>query len=183
MLLCTRCVSVCLCVGECERTEAETDRDSAYIKRAGKNIFYSNTLRASLCLLKHRRRRHVVCMLIDLWAKRYSISPKNCRGAEKPICVFRKTVQLHEQPEPKETWRRSVQLLIRALMSCCCLVSHAWRCWHQALAGLCVKASSSVCVDKFGSALSPHWSQLWNRLCVFSNVQWISVTKLSDPDL
>lgn len=83
MLLCTRCVSVCLCVGECERTEAETDRDSAYIKRAGKNIFYSNTLRASLCLLKHRRRRHVVCMLIDLWAKRYSISPKNPSAEEQ----------------------------------------------------------------------------------------------------
>lgn len=57
MLLCTIkvCVSVCLCVGECERTE--TDRDSADIKMAGKNIFYcNNSLQASRCLLMNRRR-------------------------------------------------------------------------------------------------------------------------------
>lgn len=80
MLLCTIkvCVSVCLCVGEYERPETETDRDSAYIKMAGKNIFYcNNSLWASLCLLMNRRRRHVVCMLIDLWAKCYSTSPNN----------------------------------------------------------------------------------------------------------
>lgn len=78
------CVFVCLCVGEYERTETETDRDSAYIKMAGKNIFYcNNSLWAFLCLLMNRRRRHVVCMLIDLWAKCYSISPKNLSAEQQ----------------------------------------------------------------------------------------------------
>lgn len=88
MLLCT--IKVCLRVGECQRTETETDRDSAYIKRAGKNIFYCNTsLRASLCLLMNRRRQHVVHANRPV-AESYSISNKTHlqRSRNASLCVL-----------------------------------------------------------------------------------------------
>lgn len=130
-----------------------------------------------LCVYSWTDADNMLCMLIDLWLRAtvYLIKPI-CRGAEMPACVFCKTVQLHERfelherymskwaAEPKETWQSSVQRLIGALLSCCCLVSHAQRCWHQNLARLWMKAPSSLCVDKSGSELSPHSSELWNKL-------------------
>lgn len=58
----------------------------------------------------------------------------------------------NEQPEPKETWQSSVQRLIGALLSCCCLVS----CTEMLTPESCKAVNESTIV-------SLCW-QIWQRI-------------------